>query len=123
MFDFLFFYVILLLIKIFIKGKTVKQYLTIAILLELTKKEKVTAKYLADKFEISTRSVYRYLNELESAGIPTFTIIGKNGGIGIEKNFVLNTLLLTEEEKNLLRKCLSIFYNDEVKALVQKLNL
>ena len=100
-----------------------KQYLSIAILLELAKKEKVTAKYLANKFEISTRSVYRYLNELESAGIPTFTIVGKNGGIGIEKNFVLNSLLLTEEEKIILRKCLSLIYNEKVKTIIQKLNL
>jgi predicted DNA-binding transcriptional regulator YafY len=101
----------------------VKQYLTIAILLELAKKEKVTAKYLANKFEISTRSVYRYLNELESAGIPTFTIVGKNGGIGIEKNFALNSLLLTEEEKIILRKSLALIYNEKVKTIIQKLNL
>ena len=100
-----------------------KQYLTIAILLELAKKEKVTAKYLANKFEISTRSVYRYLNELESAGIPTFTIVGKNGGIGIEKNFALNSLLLTEEEKIILRKSLALIYNEKVKTIIQKLNL
>ncbi|MBQ3213688.1 MAG: HTH domain-containing protein, partial [Clostridia bacterium] len=62
-----------------------KQYISFAILLELLRKQKVTAKYLSQKFEISVRSVYRYLNELESAGIPTFTIVGKNGGIGIEK--------------------------------------
>ena len=40
-----------------------KQYLLLAILLELLKKEKVPAKYIADKYEISTRTVYRYLND------------------------------------------------------------
>ena len=84
-----------------------KQYLNFAILLELISKEFTTAKHLSQKFEISTRSVYRYLSELESAGIPTYTIQGKNGGIGIEKNFVLNSLVLTENEKTALKDLLS----------------
>ncbi len=81
-----------------------KNYLTFAILLELSKKSIVSAKELADKFEISTRSVYRYLNELESAGIPTFTKQGKNGGIGIKKNFAIEGLFLNEFDKNFLKK-------------------
>ena len=48
-----------------------KQYISFAILLELLRKEKVTAKYLSQKFEISVRSIYRYLNELESESIET----------------------------------------------------
>lgn len=100
-----------------------KQYLSFAILLELSKKEKVTASYLANKFEISTRSVYRYLNELESAGIPTFTIVGKNGGIGIEKNFALDRLLLNNDEKALLKQSLNLINNEQSKNLIIKLNL
>lgn len=100
-----------------------KQYLTFAILLELAKKQKVTAKYLANKFEISTRSVYRYLNELESAGIPTYTIVGKNGGIGIEKNFVLDRLMLNEEDKILLKQSLISLNNEHSINLIKKLNL
>jgi len=100
-----------------------KQYLSISILLELVKKQKVTAKYLANKFEISTRSVYRYLNELESAGIPTFTLTGKNGGIGIQKNFILNTILLTDEEKIYLKQALGLLHSEKSEILINKLNL
>jgi len=100
-----------------------KQYLTFAILLELTKHEKVTASYLANKYEISPRSVYRYLDELESAGIPTFTLQGKNGGIGIEKNFVLDRLLLTQQDKVLLKQALILLNNCECNNLIKKLNL
>lgn len=100
-----------------------KQYLSLSILLELTKKEKVTAKYLAQKFEISIRSVYRYLDELESAGIPTFTQVGKNGGIGIEKNFVLDRILLNTSEKELLKRCLENVNTENSKNLIRKLNL
>lgn len=100
-----------------------KQYLSLSILLELTKKEKVTAKYLSQKFEISVRSVYRYLDELESAGIPTFTQVGKNGGIGIEKNFVLDSLLLTPQDKDLLKRLLLSVNTENCKRLINKLGL
>lgn len=84
-----------------------KNYLTFAILLELGKRDKVSAKELAEKFEISPRSIYRYLNELESAGIPTYTKPGKNGGIGINKNFALESLLLNDFDKIFLKKVIT----------------
>lgn len=100
-----------------------KQYLNFAILLELISKEFTTAKHLSQKFEISTRSVYRYLSELESAGIPTYTIQGKNGGIGIEKNFVLNSLVLTENEKSTLKNLLIKENTNLSKELIDKMQL
>lgn len=100
-----------------------KQYLTFAILLELTKHEKIPANHIAQKFEISRRTVYRYLNELESAGIPTFTTLGKNGGIGIEKNFALDSLLLTQEEKQALRQSLQFIDSPIKNTIIEKLNL
>lgn len=84
-----------------------KNFLTFAILLELARNEFVTAKKIAEKYEISTRSVYRYLDELESAGIPTYTKIGKGGGIGIKKTFALESLILSKEDKVFLQKVLS----------------
>ncbi len=92
-----------------------KKYLTFAILLELGKYEIVPARVLAEKFEISTRSVYRYLDELESAGIPTFTKLGKNGGVGLKKTFALESLLLSEGDKNFLREVFSKIKVDEDK--------
>lgn len=100
-----------------------KQYLNFAILLELISKEFTTAKYLSQKFEISVRSVYRYLSELESAGIPTYTIQGKNGGIGIEKNFVLNSLVLTETEKETLKNLLIKENSNTSIELIKKMQL
>ena len=100
-----------------------KQYLNFAILLELISKEFTTAKYLSQKFEISVRSVYRYLSELESAGIPTYTIQGKNGGIGIEKNFVLNSIILTETEKETLKNLLIKENSNTSIELIKKMQL
>ena len=81
-----------------------KNYISFAILLELVKQKWVKASYISEKYEISTRSVYRYLNELESAGIPTRTKQGKNGGLGIDDNFILNTITLNENERKYLKE-------------------
>lgn len=69
---------------------------TIYILLD---KEKVSAKELAERFEVSTRTIYRDVEILSSAGIPVFMTKGKGGGISLLPNFVLNKTVLTEYEK------------------------
>ncbi|MBC2575584.1 helix-turn-helix transcriptional regulator [Peptostreptococcus canis] len=60
---------------------------------------KVTARELSDKFEVSVRTIYRDIDSLSGAGIPIYTIQGKNGGIEIAEEFVLSKSLLTKDEK------------------------
>ncbi|BCE03223.1 helix-turn-helix transcriptional regulator [Marinicellulosiphila megalodicopiae] len=55
-----------------------------------------TAQYLADRLNISTRSVYRYINELSVSGIPIISQTGK--GYWIDENFNLTPLHLSEDE-------------------------
>ena len=69
------------------------------ILLTLNRKRQVTAKELADKYEISIRTVYRYLSILDSNNIPITTKRGKNGGIFLNNNVKLNNLFFTAAEK------------------------
>ena len=66
----------------------------------LMQKKKVTAKELADKFEVSTRTIYRDIEALSSANIPIYASKGKDGGIGILDEYVLNKTILSEEEQN-----------------------
>lgn len=69
----------------------------------LLDKKGVTAKYLSEKFEVSTRTIYRDIEVLSSAGIPIYTTKGKNGGIHLLDNYILNKTILSEEEqKNIL---------------------
>lgn len=91
--------------------------------MELADKGCVTASKLANKFEISTRTVYRYLSEFESAGIPTECKRGKGGGVSIIKNSTLESMLLTENDKKLLRQALSTLPKEDRLSLSQKLRL
>ncbi len=69
------------------------------ILYYILERGKVTATELAEKFEVSIRTIYRDVDSLSSAGIPIYTMQGKGGGIEIAKDYVLRKSLLTAEEK------------------------
>lgn len=79
-----------------------KLYVALGIFSELLKKKKVKASYLADKYEVSTRTIYRYIDTLESAGIKTITYLGSNGGLAIDRDYNLEFDILSHEEKKYL---------------------
>ena len=65
--------------------------------------EKATTSELAKQFEVSTRTITRDINTLSSIGVPIYTETGRNGGVYLLSSFVLDKVLLSEEErKNLL---------------------
>lgn len=59
----------------------------------------VTAKILADRFEVSQRTIYRDIEALGMAGVPVYTEKGNGGGISLLPDFVLNKSLLNEKEQ------------------------
>jgi len=65
----------------------------------LMNKGTVTAGELAERFEVSTRTIYRDIEALSIAGIPVYCKKGKNGGISLTEEFVLNKMLITKEEQ------------------------
>ncbi|SHH32653.1 Predicted DNA-binding transcriptional regulator YafY, contains an HTH and WYL domains [Clostridium collagenovorans DSM 3089] len=65
----------------------------------LLEKNMITAKELAERFEVSQRTIYRDIETLSTAGIPVYMSKGKGGGISILPDFILNKAILTEEEK------------------------
>lgn len=58
----------------------------VGIIFMLLQKSKVTAPYLANKFEVSRRTINRDIEVLCKAGIPLITTQGINGGISIAEN-------------------------------------
>lgn len=70
----------------------------IGIITILQQKGKVTAPYLAERFEVSRRTISRDIEAICQAGIPIVTAQGKNGGISIMEGFSLDTTVFAEEE-------------------------
>lgn len=67
----------------------------IGILSILLQQEKVTAPFLAEKFEVSRRTINRDVEDLCMAGIPIVTAQGQNGGISIMEGYRMDRALLT----------------------------
>lgn len=70
----------------------------IGILAILLQQEKATAPYLAEKFEVSRRTISRDVEELCRAGIPLRTRQGANGGISIMEGYKIDSTLLTRSD-------------------------
>lgn len=70
----------------------------IGILSILLQQEKVTAPYLAEKFEVSRRTISRDIEALCRAGIPVVTEQGAGGGISVMNACRLDRALLTSSE-------------------------
>ncbi len=64
----------------------------------LTQKEKATAPQLAQRFEVSRRTINRDIEDICKAGIPIVTKQGANGGISIQEGYKLDKKLLNSNE-------------------------
>ena len=65
----------------------------------LLDKGQATAPELAEKLEVSVRTIYRDIDALSGAGIPIYAEAGRNGGIHLMNDFVLDKAVLSKEEK------------------------
>jgi predicted DNA-binding transcriptional regulator YafY len=82
--------------------KQMKLARLLGITLILLNKPGITARELAERFEVSSRTIYRDIDELSAAGVPVTTNQGNNGGIALLDSFVLNRSVLTESERDSL---------------------
>ena len=65
----------------------------------LIDKKQVTAKEMAARFGVSTRTIYRWVDALSVSGVPVYTQNGRGGGIAISEQYALDTKVLSEEER------------------------
>ena len=97
----------------------------IGIITTLQQKKIVTAPYLAEKFEVSRRTINRDIEDLCKAGIPIVTTQGVNGGISIMDGFSLDTTVFTEQELTAiftgLKSLDSVSYSASAEKLAQKI--
>lgn len=91
----------------------------------LLQQEKVTAQYLAEKFEVSRRTIYRDIEDLCKAGIPIRTETGMMGGISIMDGYKIDKTLLTSAEMqavlNGLKSLDSAAGSNRYQLLIEKL--
>lgn len=98
----------------------------IGILSILLQKEQVTAPYLAEKFEVSRRTISRDIEALCMAGIPLVTKQGAGGGISIMEGYKLDRTLLNTSELQAILAGLysldSISQTNQYAMLMEKLS-
>lgn len=69
-----------------------------AILITLQSRELVRAQDLAERFEVSVRTIYRDMEALSEAGVPVMAIPGTGGGYRLMEGYRLPPLTFTTEE-------------------------
>ena len=74
----------------------------IGILSILLQEEKITAPELAERFEVSRRTIYRDIENLCKAGIPIFTSPGAGGGISIMDGYKMDRTILSSKDMQMI---------------------
>lgn len=99
----------------------------IGILSILLQQEKVTAPYLAEKFEVSRRTINRDIEALCMAGIPLVTEQGAKGGISIMEGYKIDRTLLSASDMQAilagLRSLDSVSGTNRYVQLMEKLSV
>lgn len=98
----------------------------IGIISILLQQKTVTAPYLAEKFEVSRRTINRDVEVLASAGIPIYTTQGVNGGISIFDGCKIDKTLITSSDMQAilagLRSLDSVSGTNRYTQLMEKLS-
>ena len=90
----------------------------------LLNRETVTAKELAERFGVSTRTIYRDVDVLSSAGVPVYTNKGCSGGISLLEDYTLSKVILSKSESEgllLALKTIGATSYPEADAIINKL--
>lgn len=99
----------------------------LAIIMYLLNRERVSAQKLAEKFEVSIRTIQRDIDTLTLAGIPIIAQMGSKGGYSIMDTYRLNRQLLSDMDFQHLTKALrtldSAITNQSISDTFEKINV
>jgi len=87
-----------------------------AIITQLQSKNIITASYLAEKYNVSIRTIYRDIRTLEKSGIPIITEEGK--GYSLMQGYQLPPIMFTENEANALITAQQLILKNKDKSFV-----
>lgn len=96
----------------------------LAITMLLLNRKRVSAKEMAERFEVSLRTIYRDVETIQFAGIPVVSYNGASGGYEIMDRYRLERQFLSLEELNAvvvaLRGIRSAMKEEEIESLLDK---
>ncbi len=100
----------------------------LGILLALQSQRQISARYLAERFGVSTRTIYRDLQTMSLLGIPVYAERGRNGGIRLLEGYFLPPLMFSRSEAIalllgviILRTLRAVPFQADVDTATQKL--
>lgn len=97
----------------------------IEIIVILLNKNMIIAKELAERFQVSTRTIYRDIEVLSSSGVPVYMSKGKGGGISLLEEYSINKAILSDADKQSLivaLKTLQSLEYPEVTSIIDKIS-
>ncbi|MBN2795546.1 MAG: YafY family transcriptional regulator [Clostridia bacterium] len=96
----------------------------VGILMLLINKEKITARVLAEHFQVSVRTIQRDIDTLTLAGIPIYADVGSAGGYQLMSDYKIDKSFINKNEANILTQFLKSLEQvapySEVKSISNK---
>ena len=74
----------------------------LGILLVLLDHDRITCRELADRFEVSVRTIMRDIDDISMAGVPIVSVPGSGGGVGIMPGYRIHYLTFSADELQFL---------------------
>ena len=96
-----------------------RQFQMVYLLLE---KGRMTAGELAEKLEVSPRTILRDVDALSASGVPVYTTQGAGGGVALMDGYVLDRAAFTDEEQRQLLTALQSLPGQEGEQVLTKLS-
>ena len=95
------------------------------ILVTLLSNRYLKAGDIAEKYQVSVRTIYRDIDTLSLAGIPIYSKKGTQGGFYIDEDYQLNSLLFSDMEKKIVydlsQSLATSYHHPKIEELSQKM--
>lgn len=96
----------------------------ISIIMFLNNRNRVTAKELAERYEVSIKTIQRDIESIDMAGVPIVSYKGQDGGYEILDNYKINSSAMNKEDVYLITKLLeglgSTYSSQDISSLKEK---
>lgn len=96
------------------------------IIIYLLNHDNVPAKYFAERFNVSLRTIQRDMITISSIGIPVYANLGKQGGYSILPEYKIRNYEIRDDEQRMIKGALETlatsYTNETLNKLIEKYN-